>query len=413
MSLRVMKFGGTSVGSPDNIRNVARRVGVALQKGDRVVVVVSAMSGETDRLTGLAHEVSASPDRREMDVILSSGERVSIALLAMAIKELGFSAQSLTGRQVGIVTDEDFTRARIREVRCERVWEIVDAGQAAVVAGFQGISASEDVTTLGRGGSDLTAVAMAAAMKADVCEIYTDVDGVYTADPRVVPQARKLEKISYEEMLEMASLGAKVLYNRSVEYAARYGVPICVRSSFSEDPGTMVIKEDSSMEEVMVSGVALSRKDTKLTIEGVPDRPGIAARIFAPLAEAGISVDMIVQNVSRQGATDITFTVARDESSRAMEVMRPVIEETEAEGMTADDHLAKLSIVGIGMRSHAGVAAEMFKCLAAEGINIYSIATSEIKISCLIAAKYGELATRVLHDAFGLEAGADTKDMDL
>jgi aspartate kinase len=408
-----MKFGGTSVGSPDNIRNVARRVGVALQKGDRVVVVVSAMSGETDRLTGLAHEVSASPDRREMDVILSSGERVSIALLAMAIKELGFSAQSLTGRQVGIVTDEDFTRARIREVRCERVWEIVDAGQAAVVAGFQGISASEDVTTLGRGGSDLTAVAMAAAMKADVCEIYTDVDGVYTADPRVVPQARKLEKISYEEMLEMASLGAKVLYNRSVEYAARYGVPICVRSSFSEDPGTMVIKEDSSMEEVMVSGVALSRKDTKLTIEGVPDRPGIAARIFAPLAEAGISVDMIVQNVSRQGATDITFTVARDESSRAMEVMRPVIEETEAVGITADDHLAKLSIVGIGMRSHAGVAAEMFKCLASEGINIYSIATSEIKISCLIEAKYGELATRVLHDAFGLEAGADTKDMDL
>jgi aspartate kinase len=408
-----MKFGGTSVGSPENIRNVARRVGAALQKGDRVVVVVSAMSGETDRLTGLAHELSASPDRREMDVILSSGERVSIALLAMAIKELGFSAQSLTGRQVGIVTDEDFTRARIREVRCERVWEIVDAGQAAVVAGFQGISASEDVTTLGRGGSDLTAVAMAAAMKADVCEIYTDVDGVYTADPRVVPQARKLEKISYEEMLEMASLGAKVLYNRSVEYAARYGVPICVRSSFSEDPGTMVIKEDSSMEEVMVSGVALSRKDTKLTIEGVPDRPGVAARIFAPLAEAGISVDMIVQNVSRQGATDITFTVARDESSRAMEVMRPVIEETEAVGITADDHLAKLSIVGIGMRSHAGVAAEMFKCLAAEGINIYSIATSEIKISCLIEAKYGELATRVLHDAFGLEAGADRKDMDL
>jgi aspartate kinase len=408
-----MKFGGTSVGSPENIRNVARRVGAALQKGDRVVVVVSAMSGETDRLTGLAHELSASPDRREMDVILSSGERVSIALLAMAIKELGFSAQSLTGRQVGIVTDEDFTRARIREVRCERVWEIVDAGQAAVVAGFQGISASEDVTTLGRGGSDLTAVAMAAAMKADVCEIYTDVDGVYTADPRVVPQARKLEKISYEEMLEMASLGAKVLYNRSVEYAARYGVPICVRSSFSEDPGTMVIKEDSSMEEVMVSGVALSRKDTKLTIEGVPDRPGVAARIFAPLAEAGISVDMIVQNVSRQGATDITFTVARDESSRAMEVMRPVIEETEAVGITADDHLAKLSIVGIGMRSHAGVAAEMFKCLAAEGINIYSISTSEIKISCLIEAKYGELATRVLHDAFGLEAGADRKDMDL
>jgi aspartate kinase len=413
MALRVMKFGGSSVGSAEKIKNVARRVAAALEQGDKVVVVVSAMGGETDRLTGLAHEVSASPDRREMDVILSSGERVSIALLAMAIKELGYSAQSLTGRQVGIVTDEDFTKARIREVRCERIWEIVNAGQAAVVAGFQGISPSENVTTLGRGGSDLTAVAMAAAMKADVCEIYTDVDGVFTADPNVVDDARKLEKISYEEMLEMASLGAKVLYNRSVEYAARYNVPICVRSSFSEDPGTMVIEEDGSMEEVLVSGVALSTKDTKMTVEGVPDRPGVAARIFMTLAEAGISVDMIVQNVGREGTTDITFTVARDDSDRAMDVMRPVMEETKAEGITADDHLAKLSIVGIGMRSHAGVAAKMFKALADEGINIYSIGTSEIKISCLIEAKYGELATRVLHAAFGLERSAGTKDMDL
>lgn len=413
MALRVMKFGGTSVGSPERIEKVALRVAEARKKGDRVAVVVSAMGGETDRLTKLVHDVSPNPDRREMDVVLSSGERVSIALVAMAVQAQGCPAQSLTGRQVGIVTDEDFTRARIKEIRCERIWNVLNEGKVAVVAGFQGISPSEDVTTLGRGGSDLTAVALAAALRADVCEIFTDVDGVYTADPNIVPEARKLERISYEEMLEMASLGAKVLYNRSVEYAARYNVPVCVRSSFSEDPGTMVIKEESSMEQVLVSGVTLSRNDTKLTIEGVPDRPGIAASIFTPLSEAGISVDMIVQNVSRQGTTDITFTVARNEASRAMEVMRPVLEETEAEGITADDDLAKLSIVGIGMRSHAGVAAKMFRALAGEGINIYSITTSEIKISCLIEAKYGELATRVLHDAFGLDAGADTKDMDL
>jgi len=413
MALRVMKFGGTSVGSPERIQSVARRIGRACEGGDRVVVVVSAMGGETDRLTKLAHDVASSPDRREMDVLLSSGERVSIALLAMAVQEQGYPAESLTGRQVGIVTDEDFTRARIREVRGERIWKALEEGKVAVVAGFQGISPSEDVTTLGRGGSDLTAVALAAALRADVCDIYTDVDGVYTADPNIVPQARKLERISYEEMLEMASLGAKVLYNRSVEYAARYRVPICVRSSFSEDEGTMVIKEDRSMEQVLVSGVTLSKNDTKLTIEGVPDRPGIAASIFSPLAKAGISVDMIVQNVSRQGTTDITFTVTRNESARAMEVMKLVLDETGAAGISADEHLAKLSIVGIGMRSHAGVAAQMFKILADEGINIYSITTSEIKISCLIEAKYGELASRVLHDAFGLEAGAGTREMDL
>jgi aspartate kinase len=408
-----MKFGGTSVGSPEKIRNVARRVGRACEEGDRVVVVVSAMGGETDRLTKLAHDIASRPDRREMDVLLSSGERVSIALLAMAVQKLGHPAESLTGRQVGIVTDEDFTRARIREVRGDRLRKALDEGKVAVVAGFQGISPAEDVTTLGRGGSDLTAVALAAALQADVCDIYTDVDGVYTADPNIVPQARKLERISYEEMLEMASLGAKVLYTRSVEYAARYKVPICVRSSFNEDEGTMVIEEDRSMEQVLVSGVTLSKNDTKLTIEGVPDRPGIAAGIFSPLSEAGISVDMIVQNVGRQGTTDITFTVMKNEAARAMEVMKPVLEETGAAGVTADDHLAKLSIVGIGMRSHAGVAARMFKALADEGINIYSIGTSEIKISCLIEAKYGELATRVLHDAFGLEAGAGTREMDL
>jgi len=283
----------------------------------------------------------------------------------------------------------------------------------AVVAGFQGISPSEDVTTLGRGGSDLTAVALAAALKADVCEIYTDVDGVYTADPNIVPEARKLDRISYEEMMELASLGAKVLYTRSVEYAANYKVPIHVRSSFNEEAGTMVTREDESMEQVLVSGVTLSKNDTKLTIEGVPDRPGIAASIFIPVAEAGISVDMIVQNVSREGTTDITFTVMKNEAARASEVLGPALKKISAAGITADDSLAKLSIVGIGMRTHAGVASKMFKALADEGINIYSIGTSEIKISCLIEAKYGELAMRVLHDAFDLKSGAATGEMDL
>jgi aspartate kinase len=413
MVMRVMKFGGTSVGTVDRIRNVARRVARAHGEGDRLVVVVSAMGGETDRLLKLAQEVSTDRDGREMDVILSSGERVSIALLAMSIQEVGCPAQSLTGRQVGIITDEDFTQARIREVRGDRIWEVLDGGKVAVVAGFQGISPSEDVTTLGRGGSDLTAVALAAALKADVCEIYTDVDGVYTADPNIVPEARKLDRISYEEMMELASLGAKVLYTRSVEYAANYKVPIHVRSSFNEEAGTMVTREDESMEQVLVSGVTLSKNDTKLTIEGVPDRPGIAASIFIPVAEAGISVDMIVQNVSREGTTDITFTVMKNEAARASEVLGPALKKISAAGITADDSLAKLSIVGIGMRTHAGVASKMFKALADEGINIYSIGTSEIKISCLIEAKYGELAMRVLHDAFDLKSGAATGEMDL
>ncbi len=413
MQLRVMKFGGTSVGSPERIRNVARRVARARAGGDRVVVVVSAMSGETDRLLGLAHSISALPDRRELDVALSSGERVSIALMAMAIQEEGTAAQSLTGRQVGIITDEDYTNARIMEIRGERIWTVLDEGKVAVVAGFQGISPSENVTTLGRGGSDLTAVALAAALQADVCEIYTDVDGVYTADPNIVPEARKLEKISYEEMLEMASLGAKVLYARSVEYAANYGVPIHVLSSFSEEEGTMVTKEDRSMEQVLVSGVTLSKNDSKITIVRVPDRPGIAARIFTAVAGGGVGVDMIVQNVSRDGTTDITFTVSRSQADRAREILKPIMQEIGAESLAVDDGLAKLSIVGIGMRSHAGVAARMFQVLADEGINIHSITTSEIKISCLIDVKYGELATRVLHDAFGLRTGAGTKDIDL
>ncbi|MFC1657249.1 aspartate kinase [Candidatus Moduliflexota bacterium] len=413
MALRVMKFGGTSVGSVERIRSVARRVARARKEDDRLVVVVSAMGGETDRLQHLVHEVSSNPDRREMDVVLSSGERVSMALLALAIQELGCPAQSLTGRQVGILTDEDYTRARIREIRGERIRSVLDGNAVAVVAGFQGISPAEDVTTLGRGGSDLTAVALAAELKADVCEIYTDVDGVYTADPNIVPEARKLEKISYEEMLELASLGAKVLYTRSVEYAANYRVPIHVRSSFNEETGTMVTREDRTMEQVLVSGITLSKNDTKLTIEGVPDRPGIAASLFMPIAEAGISVDMIVQNVGREGTTDITFTVARSDAERSREVVGPLMKEIGAEGITADDSLAKLSIVGLGMRSHAGVAARMFKVLADEGINIHSIGTSEIKISCLIEAKYGELAMRVLHESFDLKAGATTRELDL
>jgi aspartate kinase len=413
MALRVMKFGGTSVGTVERIGAVAKRVAGVREEGDRVVVVVSAMGGETDRLMGLTQEAAARPDRREMDVVLSSGERVSIALLAMAIQDAGCPAQSLTGRQVGIITDEDFTQARIREVRGDRIWKVLDDGKVAVVAGFQGISSSDNVTTLGRGGSDLTAVALAAALQADVCEIYTDVEGVFTADPNIVSGARKLERISYEEMLELASLGAKVLYARSVEYAANYRVPIHVRSSFSEEAGTMVTREDESMEQVLVSGITLSKNDTKLTIEGVPDRPGIAASIFMPVAESGISVDMIVQNVSREGTTDITFTVTRSDAEKAREVLAPIMAEVGAAGLTADNGIAKLSIVGLGMRTHAGVAAKMFRALADEGINIHSIGTSEIKISCLIESKYGELAMRVLHDAFGLKSGATTSEIDL
>lgn len=413
MALVVMKFGGTSVGSAEQIREVATIVARSRQEGNRVTVVVSAMSGETDRLLALAREVSPNPAQRELDVMVSSGERVSIALLSMALRDIGCPARSFTGRQVGIITDESFTKARIREVRGNRIREALDEGKVAVVAGFQGITPSEDVTTLGRGGSDLTAVALAAALKADICEIYTDVDGVYTADPNIVPGARKMDRISYEEMLELASLGAKVLYTRSVEYAANYGVPIHVRSSFSNKPGTMVTKEDSSMEQVMVSGVTLSKSETKLTIQGVPDRPGIAAGIFVPIADAEISVDMIVQNVSREGLTDITFTVLKADAERTRELLTSLLEGIGAGGVTADDQLVKISIVGIGMRSHAGVAAKMFNTLAEEGINIYSITTSEIKISCLIEEKYGELAMRVLHDSFGLHDGIGAKEMDL
>ncbi len=403
MALLVQKFGGTSVGDVARIQNVARRVVETRQAGHDVAVVVSAMAGETDRLLGLAHQVSENPDARELDVILATGEQISIGLLSLAIQALGQPARSFTGSQVGIVTDGAHTRARILGVEAERVRRALAEGAVAIVAGFQGVNAEEEVTTLGRGGSDLTAVALAAALKADVCEIHTDVDGVYTADPSIVPEARKLARISYDEMLEMASLGAKVLQARSVEYAKNYQVPVHVRSSFNRSEGTLVVAEDPGMERVVVSGVTYSRNDAKITVTRLADRPGIAARLFGRIAEAGIVVDMIVQNSSPDGArTDISFTVPKADFRRTLEIARAVAPEIGAADVIGDDKIAKVSIVGVGMRTHSGVAARMFEALARANVNIQMISTSEIKISCVIEAKYTELAVRVLHEAFAL-----------
>jgi aspartate kinase len=403
MALIIQKYGGSSVGTPERIQAVAERVIRTRKEGDEVVVVLSAMSGETDRLLALAHTMSATPDERELDLLLSTGERVTIALLAMALKARGYPARSLTGRQVGIVTDDVHTRARIERVAADRVREALAEGVIPVVAGFQGINEKSDVTTLGRGGSDTTAVALAAALKADRCDIYTDVDGVYTTDPNIVPTAAKLEKISYEEMLEMASLGAKVLQTRSVEFAMNYHVPVRVLSSFSEAPtGTLVTKEDREMEQVVVSGVAYDRNQAKITLLGVPDRPGIAARLFGGIARENVVVDMIIQNISQEGLTDISFTVPRVDAKKAMNVVASLAREIGANDVQLTDDIAKVSIVGVGMRSHSGVAATMFETLAREGINIMMISTSEIKISCVMDAKYTELAVRALHDAFGL-----------
>jgi aspartate kinase len=403
MALIIQKYGGSSVGTPERIQAVAERVIRTRKEGDEVVVVLSAMSGETDRLLALAHTMSATPDERELDLLLSTGERVTIALLAMALKARGYPARSLTGRQVGIVTDDVHTRARIERVAADRVREALAEGVIPVVAGFQGINEKSDVTTLGRGGSDTTAVALAAALKADRCDIYTDVDGVYTTDPNIVPTAAKLEKISYEEMLEMASLGAKVLQTRSVEFAMNYHVPVRVLSSFSEAPtGTLVTKEDREMEQVVVSGVAYDRNQAKITLLGVPDRPGIAARLFGGIARENVVVDMIIQNISQEGLTDISFTVPRVDAKKAMDVVSALAREIGANDVQLTDDIAKVSIVGVGMRSHSGVAATMFETLAREGINIMMISTSEIKISCVMDAKYTELAVRALHDAFGL-----------
>jgi len=401
--LIVQKYGGTSVGNIERIKNVARKVARTRDEGHDVVVVVSAMSGETDRLTALAHEITDSPVEREMDLLLSSGERVTIALLAIALNSIGYPSKAFTGRQVGIITDSIHTKARIERVGAERVREALNHGIIPVVAGFQGISEESDVTTLGRGGSDLSAVAIAAVLKADLCDIYTDVDGVYTADPNVVAEARRLDKISYEEMLELASLGAKVLQNRSVEYAAKYGVKVRVLSSFKDGNGTLLAEEDEDMEKVVVSGVTCDRNQVKVTIVGVPDKPGIAGKIFGTISDANIVVDMIIQNVSQESLTDISFTVPRADVNKTRGIMTNLIKDIGAKELAIKEDIAKVSIVGVGMRSHSGVAAKMFSTLAAEGINIMMISTSEIKISCVIDAKYAELAVRALHRIFELE----------
>jgi len=402
--LIVQKYGGSSVADVDKIASVARRVARTAAEGHRVVVVVSAMGRTTDGLVDLAHAVTPTPDPRELDVVLATGEQVTIGLLAMALQAQGVPARSFTGPQVGLVTDAAHTRARITRITGERIGAALEAGQVAVVAGFQGISEAGDLTTLGRGGSDLTGVALAAALKADVCEIFTDVDGVYTADPNVVPDARKLARVSYDEMLEMAALGARVLQARSVEFAKKYGVPVHVRSTFKPDPGTLVTREDARMEAVVVTGITHDRGQAKLSILRVPDRPGIASRVFGSLGAREIVVDMIVQNISRDGYTDISFTLARGDRQRAEAVLAEVAREIGAEGAKADDRIAKVSIVGVGMRSHAGVAARMFETLSREGINIQMISTSEIAVSCVIEDKYTELAVRALHDAFELAA---------
>ncbi|MCS6797397.1 MAG: aspartate kinase [Myxococcota bacterium] len=410
MALLVQKFGGTSVGDVDRIRNVARRVAASRQRGDGVVVVVSAMAGETDRLLALGRSVTPQGDGREMDQLVATGEQVSVALVAMALHALGVPARSLLGLQVPVRTDGAFGRARITEVGTAQLRALLDEGIVPVVAGFQGVGPDGSVTTLGRGGSDTSAVALAAAMRADVCEIYTDVDGVYTADPAICSNARKIPRISYEEMLELASLGAKVLQTRSVELAMKYGVAVHVRSSFSDGEGTWVVGEESALESVVVAGVTADRNVAKLAVRAVPDRPGVCAALFEPLAAAGICVDMIIQNVSVDGTTDLTFTVPRADLLRARTIAERVVSEIGARAVHAEESVAKVSIVGLGMRSHAGVAARMFRLLAAEGINIEAISTSEIKVSCLVRDRYLELAVRALHDGFGL--GRDAPETD-
>ena len=400
--LIVQKYGGSSVADPEKIKSVARRVAESAAQGHRVVVVVSAMGKTTDSLVALASAITPTPDPREMDMLLATGEQVTIGLLAMALQSLGYPACSLTGPQVGLITDTVHTKSRIRRISAERIAAALTAGKIVVVAGFQGMTEAGEITTLGRGGSDLTGVALAAALKADVCEIFTDVDGVYTADPNVVPEARKLARVSYDEMLEMASLGAKVLQSRSVEFAKKYGVPVHVRSTFKPDPGTLVTREDDSMEEVVVTGITHDRGQAKVSILRVPDRPGIAAQVFGALGAQSIVVDMIVQNISRDGFTDISFTLPRADRARAEQVLAIVAKDIGAAGVAADDRVAKVSAVGVGMRSHAGVAGQIFATLSKEGINIQMISTSEIAVSCVIEDKYTELAVRALHDAFDL-----------
>jgi aspartate kinase len=407
MALIVQKYGGTSVGNPERIKNVAQRVAKFKMLGHQVVVVVSAMSGETNRLIALAKEVQPNPDPREMDVLVSTGEQVTIALLSMALMELGLKAKSYTGSQVKIITDSAHSKARILDIEEHNMRADLDAGYVVVVAGFQGVDEKGNITTLGRGGSDTTGVALAAALKADECQIYTDVDGVYTTDPRLVPEARRLKTITFEEMLEMASLGSKVLQIRSVEFAGKYKVKLRVLSSFDDEgEGTLItFEENEKMEQAIISGIAFNRDEAKITVLGVPDRPGIAYQILGPVGEANIDVDMIIQNVGADGTTDFTFTVHRNEYKKALEVLKGVQSHIGAREISGDDRIAKVSVVGVGMRSHAGIASTMFRTLAEEGINIQMISTSEIKISVVIDEKYMELAVRVLHKAFGLEQG--------
>ena len=403
MALIVQKFGGTSVGSPERIENIAEKVATLRAQGHDVVVVVSAMSGETDRLLTLAKAIQSRPNPRELDVLLSTGEQVTIALLAMALEKRGCAARSYTGYQVRILSDSAFNKARIREIDDHRLRADLNEGRVVVVAGFQGVDEDGNITTLGRGGSDTTAVALAAALKADECQIFTDVDGVYTTDPRVCPQARRLDRITFEEMLEMASLGSKVLQIRSVEFAGKYNVPLRVLSSFVEGPGTLITLEDQMMEQPLISGIAFSRDEAKLTILGVPDQPGVAYRILGPIADANIEVDMIVQNVAEDATTDFTFTVHRNDYEKALEILERHAAELGAREVKGDKKIVKISLVGVGMRSHAGIASAMFRALAREGINIRMISTSEIKVSVVVDEKYLELGVRALHDAFRLD----------
>jgi len=411
MALIVQKFGGTSVGSVERICQVAEKIKGFRARGVDLVVVVSAMSGETNRLIDLARQVQTEPDAREMDVILSTGEQVTIGLLAIALKAIDVPAVSYTGSQVRIVTDSAHNKARIQHIDAANIRAELAAGKVVIVAGFQGVDEQGNITTLGRGGSDTTGVALAAALNADECQIYTDVDGVYTTDPRVVESARRLERITFEEMLEMASLGSKVLQIRSVEFAGKYNVPLRVLHSFKEGPGTLItFEDDASMEQPVISGIAFNRDEAKLTIRGVPDVPGVAFKILGPVSAANIEVDMIVQNVSRDNTTDFTFTVHRNDFRKAEEILRQVADNLGAREVAGDNKIAKVSIVGVGMRSHAGVASQMFEALSNDGINIQMISTSEIKISVVIDEKYLELAVRSLHSAFGLDADCATED---
>lgn len=403
MALVVQKYGGTSVADIDRIRNVARRVINTYDQGNDVVVILSAMAGVTDSLINLAKQASEEPDKREMDVLLATGEQTTAALLAMMLKHMGYEAQSLLGHQAEVVTDCDYGNARILEIGANRLCELIKKHNIVVVAGFQGEDIRGNITTLGRGGSDTSAVAIAAALKADICEIYTDVDGIYTADPNVCPKARKIKSISYDEMLNMASLGAKVLQIRSVGFAKKYNIPVHVRSSFNEEEGTMVVSEDSGMEQLVVSGVTSDKNQARITITKVPDQPGVAAKIFSPLAEEGIIVDMIIQNTRAGGKTDISFTTSKADYKTTMRVAEKVAKEIGAEEVLGDTNIAKISVIGVGMKNHSGVASVMFNTLARENINIIMISTSEIRISCTVEEKYAELAVRVLHTAFGLD----------